>query len=215
MVLVAALAVSLRYLVGLWGQRLSPLLTPLLLIGQDAAMLAGVWYFGLRKYRVGRQALGLRPFETPLGCGLAALGLPAALAFNVFYAVVFSMATGRAPQQQAILPIFGGGLLGLALALLSASIVAPFAEELAFRGFLFAGLARRLGTAGGAVLSALIFGAIHRSVEAFIPLTIFGLVLALLYRSARSLYPSIIVHSVNNSLVLLVAFVIERGPGPA
>ena len=40
-------------------------------------------------------------------------------------------------------------------------VVAPIAEELFFRGFLFSVLRRWLGVAGGAVLTGVIFGVIH------------------------------------------------------
>ncbi len=131
------------------------------------------------------------------------------LLFNGLYSLLLAGALGRPVQTTPVLPRFGGGLAGLSIALVLGSLVAPLVEETFFRGFLFAGLARRLGVPAGVLVSALIFAAVHLNVETVIPLSVFGAVLALLYYLTGSLYPSIVLHSVNNSLALLAAFVLE------
>jgi len=187
------------------------LLVVVLVLVQNIGLLLGVWAFGLRKHGAGLDRLGLRPYLAKMGCAYAAFALLLSFGFNVFYTVVVTGGLGREVTTTPVLPLFGGGLLGFGVALAIASGIVPFAEEIFFRGFLFPGLARRFGFAAGALLSAVVFGAAHLSGDSFIPLSFFGLVLALLYGATGSIFPGIMMHSINNSIALLAAFLVESG----
>jgi len=212
LIVVAVVAIlaagALLRLAGVSLARSRVVITVVLLVVQNASFLVGVWIFGLRKHRAGLAQLGLRPYFPAVGCGAATLGLALSLGFNAIYN---GLVMGGRAQGAPVLPLFGGGVAGLAVALLIASIAVPLVEEMFFRGFLYPGLARRLGLVAGALLSAAIFGAAHLNVDTFIPLSFFGLILALLYSATGSIFPGIMLHSVNNSLALLAAFMLESG----
>jgi membrane protease YdiL (CAAX protease family) len=93
-----------------------------------------------------------------------------------------------------------------ALLLLSAlltCVVAPICEEVLFRGFIFTALRNWRGTLPAAAITGVAFGAVHAGTAPaldLVPLAGLGFGLCLLYRYTGSLYPCIIVHSVNNSL---------------
>ncbi|MHB1837018.1 MAG: CPBP family intramembrane glutamic endopeptidase [Solirubrobacteraceae bacterium] len=91
--------------------------------------------------------------------------------------------------------------------------IAPIAEELFFRGFLFGTLRElpvRIGSLDlgpwiAAVLTGILFGAAHLGsapAEYLIPLGFLGFVLCLLRWRTRSLYPCMALHSANNALAL-------------
>jgi hypothetical protein len=87
-------------------------------------------------------------------------------------------------------------------------VAAPIAEELFFRGFCFTALRRRIGVAGGAVATGIVFGAIHAgSADAvfLVPLGVFGALLCVLYHRTGSLLPSMVLHALNNALALGVS----------
>lgn len=180
-----------------------------LILVQNASFLIGLWAFGLRKHRAGLDQVGLRPFVTSAGCSYAGFGLLLSFGFNAFYNLV-AAGLGASFQPTRVLPIFGGGLGGFAIGLVVASLLAPLIEEMFFRGFLLPGLVRRFGFSAGALISAAIFGGAHLNAASFLPLTFFGLVLAILYRGTGSIYPGIMLHSVNNSIALLVSFLMEN-----
>lgn len=186
-------------------------LTVALIVLQNAAFMVGIWLFGLRRHKVGIDRLGLRPYLARTGCSYAAFAWLMSLGFNLFYSGVVTSVFGRRIEQTAVLPLFGGGLPGFALALVLAALLVPFVEEMFFRGFVFPGLARRFGRVAGVVLSGVLFGAAHLSPDSFIPLSFMGIVLSLLYSATGSLYPGIILHSINNSVALLAAFLSEAG----
>ena len=97
--------------------------------------------------------------------------------------------------------------VSVAIAVLSLVIVAPIVEEILFRGLLFGALAPRLGVLGSALITALLFGAIHGDPVLFPTLAALGFVTALAYAATGNLWTAITLHALNNSLgaIFLVA----------
>ena len=94
------------------------------------------------------------------------------------------------------------------LAFLLACVATPIAEELFFRSFLLAGLNKRLGVVLGVVISAFIFAVIHTpgvGTGIIMPLFIMGIALSIIYLKTRSVLMSIIIHSMHNTISLVVA----------
>ena len=79
-------------------------------------------------------------------------------------------------------------------------IIGPIAEELLFRGIIYRRLRDYIGTAGAAVLSGVIFGAVHGNLVQGIYAGLFGIVMALLYEHYGTIWIVIVVHIVNNML---------------
>lgn len=91
--------------------------------------------------------------------------------------------------------------------------VAPFIEELTFRGVLLSGLARRMPIGWAMLTSAIVFGCVHLPDFKFawypVPaLVILGLVSAWLRVHTRSLWPSITLHATNNFIAAIAWFVV-------
>jgi hypothetical protein len=88
-------------------------------------------------------------------------------------------------------------------------LIAPIVEETIFRGFLYAGLRRRLPLFTAVLGSALLFALMHNDLAALAPIAIIGAVLALLYERTHSLLPSIVCHALNNTLVFLLVLLTQ------
>lgn len=87
-----------------------------------------------------------------------------------------------------------------------AIVLAPFFEELAFRGFLFNALLRFMPVAAAAVLAGLIFGLIHYqagNAGAILPLAAGGMVLCGVYYRSGSLAASMISHGLFNAFTVV------------
>ena len=130
------------------------------------------------------------------------LGLAAAYAFGVAHDIIVN------PRQQAIVNDFPHSVLGAAMFLLVAVVMAPVFEEIVFRGFLFRGLANSWGWVGGALASAAIFGAAHLQLDVFLPLAALGFVLAWAYKKTGSLWTCITMHALFN-LIAVVAWIVS------
>lgn len=170
------------------------------LLAAVAIGMASGWHFNLRQ-ALGR--LGLRRFElSGFGWMFAMLG--------VYYAgaIAFSAIVVQ-PNQEDIgkqLGVCNPGI-GIAIAaVLSVVVIAPFAEELFFRGFFFAGLRSRWSLWPSALLSGAIFGLVHAPTgpTAAIPLAGLGVGLAWLYNKTGSVWPCMCAHFLNNALAISV-----------
>lgn len=95
--------------------------------------------------------------------------------------------------------------------LLVATFIAPFCEELFFRGFVLMGFARAMPSFWAVVLSSLLFAVAHGDPGSFVVLFIIGLALAFLRLHTRSLWPSILLHIFNNGLGALLLVLTMRG----
>jgi membrane protease YdiL (CAAX protease family) len=148
--------------------------------------------------------LGLRTFKLLSGIGwtLAAYGIFIAAAgiFSLFFAT---------DSEQQVLQDIGAEKDTAMLVALGILVVgvAPIAEEIFFRGFLFGGLRGRLSFWPAALISGIFFGAIHilgGSWQAVVLLSVFGTLLAFLYERTGSLGPPIIMHMFQNAIAFYV-----------
>ena len=207
------------------GLLVGGLFAPLLLLPLDSdleskpALLGAQFLFGLtmvvfsllvasRWKRAGlSDALRLLGFRkaTLRQFGLGILVLLGYYAFAILFSTLVLM-----PEQDDIARELGlrdGNPVIVALVVLMIVVVAPVAEEVFFRGMLFAGLRTRFSLWPAAVISGLAFGIPHvtSGPTAAIPLSIFGVALAWLYNRTGSIWPCILIHAVNNGIALLAA----------
>lgn len=184
-------------------RRLSPAGRTIGLSLAEAILLLPVGLFAL-----GRGArlpdLGLRPFAPGRAVARAFGALVLIALFNWLYAALLQQ-VGLQVQPE-VLPFFGLGTQGLLLALVAAGLVAPVAEELFFRGFLYPGLIQRLGRTGASLASALAFALAHVLPTTILPLFVIGLLLNWLYDQTGSIWPGMGLHAVLNGLALLASF---------
>ena len=171
----------------------------------ELVFLIPAWWFAVRKYGVGWQALGLRSFKGSmlgLGCGLMILSTLFNAAYGLFLGL-FGLRT-----QVDLVPVFAD-LSYPWILLIAGMVIAPVVEEIFFRGFVFAGLRPRYGWQKAAVISAALFAVIHFQPTAMIPIFILGLIFALLYQRSNSIWPAIIMHFATNTLGLGAAYLLS------
>ena len=88
----------------------------------------------------------------------------------------------------------------IVLLVLGACVIAPFFEEILFRGYLFQVLRERVGGTLSILVSSLIFAALHPSPFTILPLFSLACILCLLYARTGSLWPSVILHALHNGV---------------
>ena len=170
---------------------------------QDTIIVGAAALFSTLRYRVGRDRLGLRAFNVPVGCGLSAALLLLSYGIRICYALV-AAGLGYQPALQDVLSRLDTQGIGFILTLIAAAVIAPIAEEIFFRGFVYGGLRGRIGTLGAMLVSTLFFTALHFTLDQFIPIFALGLLLAWLYERTGSLYPGMLLHSSNNAISLIL-----------
>lgn len=182
----------------------------LLIFGLTVLLIVPAWIWGPGKHGGGWARLGLRPFPALQGIAWVVGGLVIILVINVIWERIRQQLGW--PGQPDVLPIFGEGIGGLLLALLLGGVVAPVAEEVFFRGYLYAGVRHVWGVAGGALISSAIFAVVHIIPGVLPPIFAIALVLVLIYERTRSIWPCIILHGAVNTLAFIGAFIAERYP---
>ena len=110
-------------------------------------------------------------------------------------------------EQQAVrLLLSAHGRMLRAMVAALAIVVAPVAEELTFRVFVFNAVGRYGGFWLGAVASGILFAAAHADKYAFIPLVFGGIILCGVYARTRNAYASMITHGLFNTVSVLALY---------
>jgi membrane protease YdiL (CAAX protease family) len=170
----------------------------------ESVFVLPAWWWGPRKHALGLDWLGLRPTKALRAVNLIVVGFALIMGINLLWSVV--MVKFDLPGQADLVPLFGEGPWGLAGAIIVACVIAPFAEETFFRGFMYAGMRDRWGLAAGVIASALIFALFHMSLSTLVPIAAMGAVFALLYERTDALWPCIALHAAVNLLGVLGAY---------
>ncbi|MGE0093613.1 MAG: lysostaphin resistance A-like protein [Alphaproteobacteria bacterium] len=177
------------------------------------ASILGVIVFVVLLGRLPWSGLGLR--AAPAGAYLRALGWWL-LCLPVVAAVLYATykITGRAAieEQLDMMPDLSGddGTITAAFILL-VGILSPIAEELVFRGVLFAWLRRYVNFWIAGLASALVFALAHGIPDIILPTAILGLLFAWIYERTGSLWPAMLAHVAHNLLVTGVMLPTMRG----
>lgn len=183
----------------------------------DGVFIAAPAAFCLWRYRLGWADLGLRPFHS----GLWWLPLTAAagawVAMYVYSIVLYLVgAEGAAPRQEDIDQLFESRAV-LPLTALATLVVAPLAEELFFRGFVFPGLIRPLGLVPAMAISGFVFAVFHvtgsDSAGLVLPFGLIGMLFAWVYYRTGSLWPSIGTHFLFNLVSFIILASMAGGSG--
>jgi membrane protease YdiL (CAAX protease family) len=176
----------------------------------DAAFVAAALYFASLRTRVRPADFGFRSIRLPRVAGAVLAAGISYYVLTTLYAMVFDLhGNEKLPKELGV----GKSTAALVGAAVFVCVIAPIAEELFFRGFVFGALrrmrvvigGRNVGTWVAALITATLFGLAHTGSAApkyLIPLGFLGFVLCLLRWRTRSLYPCMALHSINNSLAL-------------
>jgi membrane protease YdiL (CAAX protease family) len=96
-----------------------------------------------------------------------------------------------------------GSTVALVAVIVLVCVMAPVAEEFLFRGLLFTSVRASAGMWPAAIVTGIVFGAIHvgsSPAGLLVPLGVLGVGLCLIYAWTRSLYPCVALHAVNNAI---------------
>jgi len=171
----------------------------------ELAMVIPVWWFTVHKYHVGYDRLGLRGFRLQdllMGFGLMLLSF----GFNAIYSLL--LASFNLQMQVDVAPVFAE--LNSPWWLMAAGVlVAPVAEEIFFRSFIFGGLRERFPWWKAAVISSAIFAVLHMQLTAFLPIFILGMIFSFLYQRSGSILPGLLMHIFTNALGLGAAYLVS------
>ena len=185
------------------------------MLGLEGLFLLIVWGFASTKQLTLSSAFGVSWRKAPGAIGQGVLGYAAV--FPWIMGLLWLIATicqwvGLEPPVEPIheLLFLEQRPLVLALTLLLACVVGPVAEEVLFRGVLFAALRSRTSRLWAMVASGSLFAVVHTNPVGFVPILLLGCVLADLYERTGSLLASIAVHILHNTLLIGLGLTVKQ-----
>ncbi|MEO8971817.1 MAG: type II CAAX endopeptidase family protein [Ktedonobacteraceae bacterium] len=185
----------------------------------EGAFVVAPLYIAIHTYRsspsrwkLGLQALGFREFNGLQALGLLFMLIIAILAVDNLYQYVITLFHLNLQTNDQVLLQEGQKMPYTTYAtLLVAVFVAPFCEEIFFRGFIFMGLRQVMPVGVAIVASAFLFAVAHADLGSFAVLFIIGIVLAFIRWRTRSIWPGIFLHMLNNGIGALVVVLAING----
>lgn len=99
------------------------------------------------------------------------------------------------------------GILFLFLSIVDVCLIAPIAEEILFRGYLQTILSKKIGVISSVIVTAIIFSAYHVDPAFFGQLLVMGLLFGIVREAFKSIWASIILHILANTLSSIGDFI--------
>jgi len=171
------------------------------------AILVSVYIFGLLRKKLHWTDVGFVPstFRWLVWAAATALiFIPIIGLIALAIQVALGLPTEN-PQLEFLVPkdiTWFGGLIMLILG----GLLVPIAEEVLFRGVLYRWLRQFLRPWIAIPISSALFGLLHGDIAVAGATFVMGIVLAWFYERSHSLWPSIVIHAVNNGLKLALLY---------
>ncbi len=168
-----------------------------------------LWLLVHYHYRTDFKALGLGKLDPGL-LGWSVLALPFYMASSIIVTVVAAALSPSIDLQQVqnIGYANPGGFV-IVLVFVALVLLAPFVEELIFRGFLFNAFRRTFGFWIGAIVVSLLFAVAHRQLNVGLDVFVLSMFLCYLREKTASLWPSIALHALKNLVAFVTLFIIH------
>ena len=181
-------------LAGVFGTQMIILLVPLVVVlytKKDIRLTYGFHKTGLRSF---------------LGAFFVILGM---YPINIVVSyILISLLPASADNVETIFStIMEGNIISIFLVVAAAPAVC---EEMLFRGFVYHSMKARYRTFVAIGTVAVLFGIYHMSLVKFIPTGLLGLVLCYVVYKTGSIYPSMMMHFINNAFSVLVTYYPEK-----
>jgi len=172
----------------------------------DIALLAVAYVRVVRPGAISWQEMGIRRGQLMRGF---AIGLP----FGVLLFLVSTMlelllhlAGVRQTQGAMFQSVARASTRQFLMVLLAGAAVAPAAEEIFFRGYVFRAYLRQKGVVRAYLFSAGLFALVHLDMAALLPIFVVGLLLSFLYHRTGSVLPGMVAHGFNNALAFTLLY---------
>ena len=163
-----------------------------------------------KHWKSDREELGLSGLPTFTDIGLAIIGFIASILIS---ALVINLLSGfswfNASEAQDV--GFNNLQTGIdrAIAFIALAVIAPIAEEIIFRGWLYGKLRGRYHAVISMALVAILFGALHGQLNVAVNVGILSVIMCLEREITGTVYAGIITHIIKNSVAFFMLFVLH------
>jgi len=171
---------------------------------QTVLMLGVVWFFAIFRRKSNLRDLGLRYYSIVKTIWYSFLSLLTIFFVSFLYMFLMNSLFGIENPGSKIEILVGNRSISSNILLVVVAVIAPFSEEVFFRGFLYSAFKKSWGVNVALLLSSFLFAIVHLELYSFIPLIIIGWLLAYLFEKTKSLLMPIFLHGVYNLILILI-----------
>ncbi|GFZ34210.1 hypothetical protein CSC2_47360 [Clostridium zeae] len=125
------------------------------------------------------------------------------LGFRLLFCGSLNHIVNLIPLPKSIEDAFNNIFQNPIIGLITAIIIAPIQEEFVNRGIILNGLAKKYSSKVALIVSSLIFAAMHMNIPQGINAFLLGLILGYIYLKTKSIFLSMMCHSINNMLAFM------------
>ncbi len=170
-----------------------------------------------KKWKVTRKSLGLKSLPTWTDVGLAPVGYIVALILSAFLTFIFSSFSWfDAGQAQDVGFSLITNSTDRIIAFITLVAIAPIAEEIIFRGWLYGKLREKttpvmtniLSIVISSLLTSLLFGLVHFQWNVAIDVFCMSIVLCMLREITGTIYAGILMHMLKNGIAFYLLYVV-------
>ena len=151
------------------------------------------------------ELFGLRWKKAKLLFVIAPVGVILAVAFSIALRIAgfddwLNQTFGDESKLQETVRVYQGSQVTFRILIaVAVAILAPVAEEIVFRGYIYGATKRFTDRFFAAIFSSLLFAVVHNNIDALLPLFFLALILALAYELTGSLWAPISIHALFNA----------------
>lgn len=162
----------------------------------------------IKKYKTSREDIGLSRLPSWLDILLAPAGFIIYLVISAIFILIASQLSfiNLDQVQDTGFSQLTQGYEYL-VAFLTLVVIAPVAEEILFRGFLFGKLRKHVPIWVAILITSLLFAFVHGAVNVGIDVFALSIVLCLLRLVSGTIWPSILLHMLKNSIAFYLLFI--------
>lgn len=156
--------------------------------------------------------LSLRPAPRRAILGAALLGLGTWVPMWLYLSLQELIVPIPPEAEEALAELVTPDSLGgLVISILAFALTPAICEEVLMRGGIFGLIRGRLGGRGAVLLSAALFGVLHLQFFRIVPTAILGLILGWVVWRFGSIWPSIALHFVHNTTIIILSMPMVTG----
>jgi len=171
---------------------------------QVLLMLGVVWFFAIYWRGASLRDLGLGYYSIIKTIWYTFISLVFIFLVSFLYAYLMNSIFGIEAPDSKIDELISNRNVSSNVLLVVTAVVAPFCEEVYFRGFLYSAFKKRMGVGAALFLSSLMFALAHMEIYSFIPIMAIGWVMAYIFEKTKSLFTVIFLHAVYNLILILI-----------
>jgi membrane protease YdiL (CAAX protease family) len=176
-------------------------------IFESVTIFFGVYLFGIKRKNypwttVGLQKISNKWITLSVIVGIIAIPLSSLIA-NLLQNTL-NLSTEN-PQLPFLVPD-NLSVMGMIIMAILVGLIIPFVEELFFRGIIYSWLRNRFNIGVGILISSAIFGLVHVDLAVAGTAFVLGIILGLVFEYSKSLWASVIIHSINNGIQILILY---------